>query len=145
MRLTGRARLGVLALLAAVAGLASAVFALLSRLGLIPCGHHVHAADALKSEGIAPITALATAAVGTGDVCPILLNAALVAGALALALLAWLALTAAAPLVGALAAALRILVAPGGDVPWLARTSAPVTLAATAVRRRRSPRAPPVG
>jgi hypothetical protein len=143
MRQNVRARASVLAVVAAGAGLASAGFVALARAGFVLCSRHLSAADAMRMDGMPGMSGMASAAAGSGDVCPLVLNVALVLAALALAVAAWLILSAAAPIVGALAAALRIVVEPGAGARWLSVSRPSLVPARAAIARRRPSRAPP--
>jgi hypothetical protein len=71
------------------------------------------------------------------------LNVALILAAVALAIAAWLVLSAAAPIVEALAAALRFDVEPSAGARWLSITRPSLVPARAAIAQRRPSRAPP--
>jgi hypothetical protein len=143
MRQNVRARASVLAVVAAGVGLASAGFVALARAGFVLCSRHLTAADAMRMDGMPGMSGMASAAAGSGDVCPIVLNLALVLAAIALGVVAWLVLTAATPIVEALAAALRFDVEPGAGARWLSVSRPSLVPARAAIARRRPSRAPP--
>ncbi len=143
MRQNVRARASVLAVVATGAGLASAGFVALARAGFVLCHQHLSAGEAMRMDGMPGMSGMASAAAGTGDVCPLVLNVALVLAALALGVAAWLALSAAAPIVDALTAALRFVVEPGAGASWLSVGRPPMVPARAAIARRNPSRAPP--
>jgi hypothetical protein len=136
-------RLGALAIGVAGSGVASAGFVALGRAGFALCHHHLSAAQTMRMEGMPGMSGMATAVAGTGDVCPIVVNVALAFAGIVLALLAWLVLSATAPLVAAISAALRTLLRPGAGAPWLGRLRPVVVAAPGEAARRRPSRAPP--
>src|ERR1700676_3226980 len=111
MRQKVRGRAGALAILATGASLASAVFVVLARLGFDLCDRAVTAAETMRIDGLPGMSHIATAVAGSGDLCPTVLNIALLCAGLAVALWGWLLLSAAAPLVEAIALACRALAA----------------------------------
>jgi len=138
-----RVRVAVLAGATAVASLASGGLAIAARAGFELCDRHLTAAQTVQQDGMAGLAGLATASAGSGDVCPLVVNLALGFGLIAVGLAAWLLLTAAVPLAKAVAAALRAVIAPGAQTPWLAPAAPAVVRAGIRVARRRPSRAPP--
>lgn len=138
MRITDRARLAALTVLAAVAGSASAGAVALARDGF--CFHQLLGlAPPAGMPGMPGMAMDAMAAPAAGSPCPILVVVALAAALLFAVLLGAVRRAAAV----ALAAAFRLLV-PGADAPWAPARATVLVPSGVRLVRRRPARAPPL-
>ncbi|HEY4440623.1 MAG TPA: hypothetical protein VGN14_09210 [Candidatus Elarobacter sp.] len=90
------------------------------------------------------LAGLATASLGGDDVCPLVVNLALIFAFVAACLAVSLLAGAIAPLAEAVAAAFRAVLAPGPVVPWLAPHEPVLVRTGIRVARRGPSRAPPI-
>ena len=144
MPVPARRRVFALGVSAAIAATASAGLAAAARFGLDLCDRSHSAAETMRMEGMSALSGVATASIGSDDVCPLVVNLALAFAFIAACLAAWLLLGAVAPIAEAVAAAFRAVFAPGPAVPWLAPSAPAVVRAGIRVARRGPSRAPPI-